>query len=201
MDKITPVSERMRNDEQEQKEFTAMSCSELLVYLDQHWETLRDERRTFLTSLIVNKKCKEGISYLLHQVKSEDPFSRRQALHGLAELECREHRQLFINLYFSDPDDKVRAGALIDLCRMFPGERDIGILGLALNAFDNPASSMTMRLAAGAAMICQLHVPKELGELPWWDEEEEDLQHPALLRALAESRMILCQNPDHPDAS
>lgn len=191
MDEKIVVSEQIKHIKQEQDAFEAMSCSELSAYLDRHWETLRNGRRAYLTSLMVHKECREGIPYLLHQVQSQDPFSRCQALYGLEELKCREYRQLFIDLHLNDPDDKVRERALVGLCILFRGERDKEILRLALDAFDNPVSDIAMRLAAGAAMVYQLGVPKELGELPWWDEEEEDLQHPALVWAVAETRRLL----------
>lgn len=170
-----------------------MSCAEILANLEREWDTLRIERRAYLMSRLVDAGCREVIPYLLRHLKSNEGFYRWRALFGLADLKCREYRQLFIDFHLNDPDDDVRRNALICLCDVFRGERDVAILQLALAAFDNPASSVAMRLTAGAVMMYQLDISDETGGPGWWNQEEEDLQHPALMRAVAETRQLLAE--------
>jgi len=177
----------------EQEEFKAMSCAELLLYLRDHWETMWEWDRVYLTSLLVQKGCQKGVPYLVEQLRSADPSSRWQALAGLKDLRCREHRQLFVDLLLTDPDEDVRRHALTGLSALFRGEHDIAILRLAIEAYDDQSSSVAMRLAAGAAMMYQFDVPKDLGWPSWWNEEEEDLQHPALQWAVAQARQLLAR--------
>ncbi len=153
-----------------------------------------DGQRAYLVSLVVDKDCRGGVLYLLHQLGSSNPSSRWRALYGLAHFKCREYRQTFIDFHLNDPDDDVKQASLISLCDVFRGERDVEILRLALAAWDDPASSVTMRLTAGAVMMYQLNISHdERGRPGWWNEEEEDLQHPSILQAVAETRRLLAQ--------
>lgn len=170
-----------------------MSCLELSGHLGAHWELLSSNDRTYITSMMAHRGCQEAAPYLLRQLESKCPFSRRRALVGLKELGYRESRPWFIELYLNDPDDDVRRTALINLSVLFRDERDIKILRLALAAWDNPTSSVGMRLNAGAAMMYQLDIPHdEHGAPAWWDEENEyELEHPSMLRAATETRQML----------
>jgi len=194
MKEEAPLPEWIKRVDEKQSTFEAMSCIELLAYLDRHWNMLDEGDRAYPTFLLVNKGCHEGAPYLLRQLESVDPFYRGQALYGLAELGCREYRQVFIDFHLNDPDEDVRRKALSHLTTLFRNERDMEILRLALAAWDNPANSVALRLAAGAAMMYQLDIPHdERGAPEWWDEKEEDLQHPIILRAVEEARKILAQ--------
>jgi hypothetical protein len=196
-----PISETTRRAEQESETLKTMSCSELTTYLEQHLEILQDGRGAYVTSLMVNKECREVIPYLLRQTKSQDSYTKQQALRGLEKLECQEYRHIFVGSHLNDPDEEVRAGALICLCGLFRGERDREILRLALAAFDNPASSVEMCLTAGATMMYQLDIPHdEEGGPMWWNEEEQDLCHPAIVQAVAETRRLLAELPGHTTA-
>ena len=181
----------LKRIEQEIDAFKRMSCSELTVFLGEKWEETPEWDRQYLTALLVQKGCQGGIPFLLRQLESPDSASRRQALWGLENLDYRENRQLLINIHLKDPDEEVRATALISLSTLFRNKRDTEIVRLALAAFDDPASSVPMRLTAGAALVYQLDTPDELGVLPWWNEEETDLQHPALQWAVLETRRLL----------
>jgi hypothetical protein len=186
------LPEWLRQAKEELAVFKGMSCVELQVYLERHWPILDDGDRTYLTSLAAHKGCREGAPYLLRQLKADDPSARWRALSGLEELGCREYRQYFVDLYLNDPVEDVRRNALLYLSTLFRNERDAEILRLALAAWDNPSSSLALRLTAGAAMMYQLDIPHdEWGAPAWWDEEEADLQHPSILRAIEETREIL----------
>ncbi|CAG0928108.1 hypothetical protein TFLX_00747 [Thermoflexales bacterium] len=187
-------SDWLKHEKEEEEIFKTMSCSELLSYLNQHWETLLDGPQIYLAGLAIDKGCQEVAPYLLRCLKNTDPYNRWRALSGLGELGCREYRSLFIDLHLNDSDDVVRQKALLHLSELFRSERDREILQLALSAWDNPNSSIAMRLTAGAVMMYQLDIPHdEQGAPAWWDEEEEDLQHPFILRAVEETRETLLQ--------
>jgi hypothetical protein len=184
----------------EQEMLKNMSCSELSTYLDEHWESLSGGRRAYVSFLMVDKGCQEVVPYLLRQLESECPDYRWRALSGLEELGRREYRPHFVKLHLSDPDDGVRQTALIKLSTLFRNERDIEILRMALAAWDDPTSSVGMRLCAGAAMMYQLAVPHdERGAPAWWDEENEhELEHPSILRAVEQTRQLLAETTPGP---
>jgi len=191
---MADFSKSISDIKREQETFKSMSCTELLAYLDHNWDTLPDGRRAYLTFLMAGKGCREAVPYLLRQVESDDPFHRWRALSGLADLGCQEHHQVFVDFHLNDPSEDVRRKALVNLCHVFRGECDTEILQLALAAWDDPASSVGMRLAAGAVMMYQLNVPHdERGGPGWWNEEREDLQHPSILQAVEETRRLLAQ--------
>ena len=170
-----------------------MSCSELSAQLDEHWERLSSEDRAYISFLMVRRGCQEAVPYLLRQLGSECSHHRSRALSGLEALGRRDCRSRFVNMHLTDESVQVRQTALIMLSTLFRNERDIGILRLALATWDDPASSVGMRLYAGAAMMYQLAVPHdERGAPAWWDEGNEyELEHPSIQRAVAETRQLL----------
>jgi hypothetical protein len=153
------------------------------------WESKRD----YVTYLMARKGRQESVPFLLRQLQSSDPFYRHNALAGLQSLGRRDYRQLFVDVHRNDRDDDVRADALICLSILFLDEHDGEILSLALEAFDNPASTVAMRLYAAAAMMYQLNLPRELGQPSWYDKQERDLQHPAIKWALKQARQLLAE--------
>lgn len=168
------------------------TCNDLIENLAAEWDNLRDGERVYRAKKIADNGCKEVIPYLALLLDSEDPYSRNQALRGLSDLEGRDYRQIFIHHHINDPDEEVRKVSLIELGEMYRGEGDHEILRLALSAFDDPDSSVGMMLHAGATMMYQLNIPEdELGGPGWWNEEEEDLQHPSIQRAVEETRNLL----------
>lgn len=93
-------------------------------------------------------------------------------------------------MHLHDPDEHVRQKGVLVLDTMFAGLQDREILRLAITAFDNPQSSVAMRWAAGAVMMYQLGTDDKT-EPAWWNEEEEDLKHPNILRTVATTRQVL----------
>jgi hypothetical protein len=171
-----------------------MSYAEMLVGLEREWDILGEGEQAYLISRLAHAGYREVVPYLLRHLKSNISSHRWRALSGLAELKCQEYRQNFVDFHLNDPDKNVRQKALFHLSNMFRGEKDVEILRLALAAWDNPASSASMRLTAGAVMMYQLGVPHdERGAPAWWNEEEEDLQHPSILQAVQEARQLLTQ--------
>jgi len=76
--------------------------------------------------------------------------------------------------------------------RIIPWMRDKEIMQVALQAFEANSNSKEMRLAAGAVMMYQLDIPHDKDGRPaWWDEEDEDLEHPLIQNAVAETRRYL----------
>lgn len=168
------------------------SCTEMLQYLESNWDDLWDGRRAYLMWQMTSVGCREVIPYLLRHLENPDPGYRRTALNGLGELKCRECRARLIGLYLNDVDEEVRKQALLALNDAFRGERDKEILQFALAAYDNPKSSVAMRLAGGAVMMYQLDIPHdELGNPAWWNEDEEELSHPSIQRAVKDTRQLL----------
>lgn len=181
-----------KSEKKAEEIFKAMSCTELLAYLNRHWEIISDGPQIYLVGLAIDKGCQEVTPYLLRCRKSADSYNRWRALSGLGELGRREYRHLFIDLHLGDPDDVVRQKALLHLSELFRGEHDKEILQLALSAWDNPMSNVAMRLTAGAVMMYQLDISHdERGAPAWWNEGEEDLQHPSILQAVEETRKML----------
>ncbi len=171
------------------------SCPDMLAELERDWDKLEDYDRSYLMSRMVRAGCREVVPYLLRHVKAPEPYHRQQALRGLGWLRCREYRHVFIDRLLNDSDGEVKEAALLNLERAFHGERDKEILSLALSAFDNPASSVALRLTAGAVMMYQLDIPEdEVGGPAWWNEEEGDLRHPSIVRAVDETRKLLSQS-------
>jgi hypothetical protein len=110
----------------------------------------------------------------------------------LSQLGRREFRDEFVRAYLHDLDMTVRKRALVDLSELFRGERDREILGMALSAFDDVNSEVGLRLAAGAVMMYQLGVDHDDRGCPaWWDEQEEDLDHPSIQEAVRQTRRLL----------
>jgi hypothetical protein len=82
--------------------------------------------------------------------------------------------------------------AILKLSVLFRNEADREIVERALAFWDDPASSVALRLCAGAALMYQLNVPHdERGAPAWWNEEPENLEHPSILRAVEEARRFL----------
>jgi HEAT repeat protein len=162
-------------------------CKEMTAVLERDWEKLRERQRTTYLWQLVKANCREAIPYLIRQLEAKDPFERGQALYGLGQLKCRDCRQLLIETHHNDPDESVRQTALLALNTIFKEEQDREILSLALAAFDDPASSVALRLAAGAVMMYQLRLWDDTGP-GWWNEEEQDLQHHNIVRAVTKTR-------------
>lgn len=173
--------------------FKSMSCIELSNYLAHNWESLWEGRRAYLSTLMVERQCAEAVVYLVRLLDSHDPVYRQRALYGLSQLGRREQRGRFIEMHLHDPDPDVRRSALADLGQMFHNERDLEILRLALAAFESPVGDVGMKLTAGATMMYQLGISHdEQGRPAWWDEDNvDDLQHPAIQQAVAQTRMVL----------
>ena len=186
-----PEDEWPQSEREENARLEAMSCCELRDYLEQHWETLLDGTRYYVSTMMADKGCCEAIPYILRRLRWQNPQERVLAMQDLEKLKCRECRVLLIEYHVSDPDEHVRAQALVCLSSIFGEEKDVQILRLALAAFEAPAASVATRLAAAVAMAYQLRVPEELGWPGWWNEEAEDLDHPALQWAVAETRRLL----------
>ena len=167
------------------------SCAEMLADLEWDWNRLWDGRQAYRMYKMVRMGCQEVKPYLLRHLENENPEFRWRALHGLADLKCRECRPIFIKMHLTDPNEDVRRIALTTLSSVFDGERDREVLQLALAAYDDPKSSVAMRLAAGAMMMYQLDISDETGGPGWWNEDPEDLLYPTLLRAVEETRKLL----------
>jgi hypothetical protein len=171
------------------------SCEELMKDILSEWDGLQEWERTQRAVRLADRGCRDIIPYLIKLLESNDTYSRCQALYSLSDLPSREHRAVFIDRHLNDPSEEVRKVALMELSKMYPGKEDIEILKLALDAFDDPASSKGMRLYAGAVMMYQLEIPRdELGGPGWWNEEEEDLNHPYIQSAVEQARNILKKN-------
>jgi hypothetical protein len=128
---------------------------------------------------------------------ADDPSHRQDAIYALGDLGSRESRDPVLSKFLHDSNRDVRQTALIELCELFRGERDQEILHLALEAYDNPESPTSLRLAAGAVMMYQLEIPHdEKGGPGWWNGEEQDLKHPSIMRAVQETRDLLEQGQD-----
>ena len=100
---------------------------------------------------------------------------------------------VFVKIFQTDPDESMRITALIELGALFRGEADNEILSLSLNAYDDIASSIGLRLSAGAMMMYQFGMDHdEHGRPAWWDENNVDeLKHPLILEAVEKTRQLL----------
>lgn len=162
-------------------------CINMAANLERDWDALQEWNRGWLLRRMVDARCGEAIPYLIRQLEAKDPFERGQAVYGLGQLKCRDCRPLLIEIHHQDPNESVRQTALLALNTIFKEEQDREILSLALAAFDDPASSVALRLAAGAVMMYQLRLWDDTGP-GWWNEEEQDLQHHNIVRAVTKTR-------------
>ena len=183
--------ERSQAFREEQDRLRALSCSELRGYLEERWDTVLPGRREYVLSIMVDKQCQEAVPYLVRQLRARDSHARIRATWGLSKLGRRELRPELLKLHLRDKSPRVRRETLVWLSAMFEGEADAEILRLALDAYDDPRSSVVTRVLAGGAMILQLDVPRELGSSGWWNEQKAALGHPALQWAVAEARRIV----------
>lgn len=171
------------------------TCEELHSYLKENWGNLTDTDQLFaLRVMIEEKNCSPQFTAPLLRLlsRAKDPYYRGQALLHLSKIENERSRDVLIQAVKEDPDEIVREMALIYLTDVFRNQKDLEIIALALQMYDNSNSSVSLRLAAGAAMMYQLGIPHdENGQPPWWDDNEEDLAHPAIQKAVAQARQLV----------
>ncbi|MCP4125988.1 MAG: HEAT repeat domain-containing protein [Gammaproteobacteria bacterium] len=164
------------------------TCAEMLAHLEKVWDEVWEGRRTYLISQMADKGCHEVIPYLEKHLKADNPELRWRAILDLKELKSTAHRKTIIDMFKTDPDEEVRKTAITSISAMFYGQADEEILQQALQAYDDPKSSVGLKLCAGGAMMHQLDSFDGPG---WWNEDEEDLDHPAMIYTIAETRRIL----------
>ena len=170
-------------------------CDRMLEDLEAEWDEIPNGVRTFHLEQLAKSGCQDAVPFILRMLReAEDPSDRWRALHALEDLDRRDMRSVFIEAHLSDPHEDVRRNALAGLSELFRGEADREILALALHTYDNQDSSLRMRLTAGAMMMYQLGMDHdEHGRPSWWNEDEEELSHPLILKAVEETRRILAE--------
>jgi len=170
-------------------------CDFLSRILSDEWEKLRDVDRLAVIRIMFEKKhcsIEQIMPYLFKLMNSIDPYYRYEGLNYIVELDGKNQREFLVRVFNNDPDLVIRNRALLLLADIHRSQRDMEILRFALSAFEDPTSAIESRLIAGAAMMFLLDIPSdEDGRPAFWDEDEEELNHPAIQRAVAETRKIL----------
>jgi hypothetical protein len=170
-------------------------CQYLYTFLEKEWKNLRDVDQLFVIErMIKEKQCDfhQILPFLYKLLEDPDPYYRYSAINHICDLDGRNHRELLKRVFKDDVDEDNRERALLLLATTFAHEKDREILMLALSMYDDPKSSYGARLTAGAAMMFQLDIPWDKDGRPaWWDEEEEELDHPSLKEAVSKTREIL----------
>lgn len=177
-----------------QQSIASMTCSELVDFLEGNWEKLPISHIYFYVLELSKKQCKSGqaMAFFRRLLEAEDPFYRVTALEFIKESGGRESRQIFFEVARRDHDDSVVQEALLSLTDLFRDQKDREILSLASGIYEDHETSTQLKLAAAATMMYQLGIPHDAtGRPAWWDEDEETIDHPALQRAIAETREIL----------
>lgn len=170
-------------------------CDFLLHGLSSEWERLRDvDRLAVIRIMIEVKHCELGliITFLNKLMSSSDPYYRYEVINYLVELDGKNQREFLVQVFLNDHDLENRNRALLLLADTFRNQRDKEILHFALSVFDDPSSTIGSRLIAGVALMFQLGIPgDEDGHPVFWNDDEEEIQHPAIQRAVTATREIL----------
>lgn len=173
-------------------------CDYLLAFMEREWSHLRaTDQLALLEIMLKEKQCKSDqlLPFLYKLMEDPDPLYRYHAINFIVEIDGQTQREFLIRVIEKDLDYDNRKRALILLSNLFEAQRDKDILKLAIALYDNPASSVGVRLTAGAAMMFQLGITSdEDGRPAFWGDDEEELNHPAIQRAAAETREILTKD-------
>ncbi|MSP13296.1 MAG: HEAT repeat domain-containing protein [Chloroflexi bacterium] len=153
---------------------------------------------TYLLSLGRRYTREDALLYLMQRLGSDDPKVRQRTIVNLISTGWQRSRDAFIEVCSNDPDELVRAEALHGLGIIYSGERDIEVLQLALDKYDNPGSGILTRQVAGQVMIMINGLRKKAKGQFWRMTAEAQLQHPILLQAVAETRRILAEENNKP---
>jgi hypothetical protein len=177
-----------------QESIAGMNCLELASYLEKNWSNLSEVDISLYTREMVKKGCEQEstLPFLLRQVSLNDSFYRKEALNNIAKGGGTRYKKLFIDLARTDSDEDVRCSALMNLVDLFRDLRDEETLSLAYEIYSAQKSSIGLKLAGAATMMYLLGISHdENGRPAWWDEDAEDLNHPALQQAVSETKAIL----------
>lgn len=189
---ITPKTIRELRDNRDL--LLEKDCDYLSSFLEREWDKLRSvDQKIIIEAMIKDKHCnKEQIMPFLYKLyKDKDPSYRHYAISCISDLDGYNNKKFLIEVIKKDRDETNRSWALIELATTFSGQKDREILQLSLSMYDSPTSTTDARLSAGAAMMFQLNIPWDKDGRPaFWDDEEE-LSHPAIQKAVEETKKLL----------
>lgn len=173
------------------------STKELIYLLDKNWHALHSVYKLEALNYLIEVRKENGsrIIEFLNQLLVDDiPYYRRRAMERLVELYGQEQREMLEDVISRETDNDNRAYAITLLADIFRNQRDKRILKIAHHLYTDQQGSLNLKLCSCAAMMFQLGISQdEDGRPAWWDEEEEELQHPLILRAIRETQEILSE--------
>lgn len=171
-----------------------MDCVHLAASLNSGWDLMPEVWRHQYLSEMVKKNCEHSsvTALLLKQLQSRDPYYRSRALELIRDVVGVDGKRIFIEIADPKEDEEVVEAALRCLTDLFRDRRDREILSLAYQLYVDPKTSIQLKFTAAATMMYQLGIPHdEFGRPAWWDAEDESMDHPAIQRAVAETKEIL----------
>jgi hypothetical protein len=188
----------LRQAAEKRAELLKKDCDFLSRSLSKEWDNMRDVDKLVVLRIMVDEKhcdVEQTLFFLIKLMVSPDSYYRYEALNYIAQIDGNNQRNFLIKVVLNDPDLGNRNRALLLLADIFHNQEDEEILRLALSVYDDSGSTTESRLIAGAAMMFQWGIAGGEDNRPaFWNEDEDELAHPLIQKAVTQTRNLLYQS-------